>query len=80
MPSLSERREDIIPLARHFLRAQSPESKEPPILAPDAIARLLAHDWPGNVRELRNVIERSLVFAAMPSVLSAEQLRIHHDS
>jgi hypothetical protein len=79
VPSLSERREDIIPLARHFLRAQSPETKAPPILAPDAIARLLAHDWPGNVRELRNVIERSLVFAAMPSVLSAEQLRIHHE-
>jgi DNA-binding NtrC family response regulator len=77
VPSLSERREDIIPLARHFLRLQSVGKEEPPILAPDAIARLLAHDWPGNVRELRNVIERSLVFATMPSVLSGEQLRIH---
>jgi len=77
VPPLCERREDIVALARHFLRLQSPPDQEPPILAPDAIATLLAYDWPGNVRELRNVIERSLVFASMPSVLSAEHLRIH---
>ena len=77
VPPLCERREDIVALARHFLRLQSPPDQEPPILAPDAIATLVAHHWPGNVRELRNVIERSLVFAAMPSVLSAEHLRIH---
>jgi transcriptional regulator with PAS, ATPase and Fis domain len=80
VPALSERREDIIPLARHFLRQHSTPEREPPILAPDAIAALLAHNWPGNVRELRNVIERSLAFASTPSVLSAEHLRIHSAS
>jgi tetratricopeptide (TPR) repeat protein len=79
VPALSERREDIIPLTQHFLRQQSQPDREPPILAPDAIAGLLAHNWPGNVRELRNVIERSLVFASTLSVLSAEHLRIHRE-
>ena len=80
VPPLCERREDILALARHFLRLQSPAGREPPILSPDAASTLLAHRWPGNVRELRNVIERTLVFSAAQSVLSAEHLRIHaHD-
>ena len=52
VPPLTERRADILPLARHFLG-------EPWRLTEDAQAALLAHDWPGNVRELRNSIERA---------------------
>ena len=52
VPPLTERRADILPLARHFLG----ESFR---LTEDAEAALLAHDWPGNVRELRNSIERA---------------------
>jgi len=76
IPPLRERREDVVALARHFLRRLTPPDHEPPVLSPDAIATLLAHDWPGNVRELRNVIERSLAFAPVPNVLDGSHLRV----
>jgi tetratricopeptide (TPR) repeat protein len=76
IPSLAERREDVVALARHFLRVFTPPDHEPPVLSPDGVSRLLSHNWPGNVRELRNVIERSLAFAPVPNVLDGEHLRI----
>ncbi|MBJ6760232.1 sigma 54-interacting transcriptional regulator [Myxococcaceae bacterium JPH2] len=76
VPPLRERREDIIALARHFVRHLTPEGSEAPQLGPDALAALVAHPWPGNVRELRNVIERSMAFGPLPAVLGTEQMRI----
>ncbi|HET9599585.1 MAG TPA: sigma-54 dependent transcriptional regulator, partial [Anaeromyxobacteraceae bacterium] len=76
VPPLRERPDDVIALARHFVRLLTPAGHEPPVLAPDALAALNAHRWPGNVRELRNVIERSLAFEPLPPVLGAEHLRI----
>jgi len=76
VPPLRERPEDVIALARHFVRNLTPAGHEPPVLAPDALTALSAHRWPGNVRELRNVIERSLAFEPLPPVLGAEHLRI----
>lgn len=56
VPPLAERREDILPLARHFL--------EPGFeLSPEAGAALARHPWPGNVRELQNVIKRACLLA-----------------
>jgi DNA-binding NtrC family response regulator len=56
VPPLAERREDVLPLARHFL--------EPGYeLSPEAERALLRHDWPGNVRELRNSIRRACLLA-----------------
>ena len=55
-PPLADRRDDILPLARHFL--------EPGYeLLPDAERTLVRHDWPGNVRELRNSIRRACLLA-----------------
>jgi transcriptional regulator with PAS, ATPase and Fis domain len=48
---------------------------EPPVLAPDARAALLAHPWRGSVRELRHVIERALAFSPAPAMLQARHLR-----
>ncbi|XXF77584.1 sigma-54 dependent transcriptional regulator [Myxococcaceae bacterium GXIMD 01537] len=76
VPPLRDRRDDIPALARHFIRQLTPEGTEPPHLGPDALAALMAHPWPGNVRELRNVLERSLAFGPLPTVLGAEHLRI----
>jgi two-component system nitrogen regulation response regulator NtrX len=61
---LSNRREDIPMLARHFV-ARAVELNGLPLrsLADDAIALMMAYDWPGNVRELRNFIERLLIMA-----------------
>jgi hypothetical protein len=78
LPPLRDRRDDIVPLARHFVAALSGD-RSAPILAPDAMEALLSHDWPGNVRELRNVIERTLAFLPLPDVLRAEHLRIAAD-
>ncbi len=65
LPTLRDRREDVIPLAVHFLvRAAAQQSRRAPAISESARAALLAHDWPGNVRELRNAMERALVMAA----------------
>jgi hypothetical protein len=72
---LRDRREDIAALTRHFLRQLS-TAESPPVLSPDALAKLNAYNWPGNVRELRNVIERALAYSPPPRVIRAEHLKI----
>jgi DNA-binding NtrC family response regulator len=52
VPGLAERKEDIAPLAKHFL---APDQS----LSARAQRALLAHHWPGNVRELMNTIRRA---------------------
>ena len=64
VPPLRERREDIEPLARHFIaRLARAAGRGEPDLEPAAVAKLTAYEWPGNVRELENVVERALVLA-----------------
>jgi transcriptional regulator with PAS, ATPase and Fis domain len=65
VPSLRERRADILPLA-HFLLANSALRMNRKVagLAPMAANRLVHYDWPGNVRELENAMERAVAFAA----------------
>jgi DNA-binding NtrC family response regulator len=58
IPPLRERREEIVPLARHFLTRLAARTGDPCArLDPGAERALALHDWPGNVRELRNVVE-----------------------
>jgi len=58
---LRERKEDIPPLAEHFLKKFSQQmKKETKGLTPQAMQRLMIHDWPGNVRELENTIEYAM--------------------
>ncbi len=61
VPPLADRRDDVLPLARHFLERLSEDRAGPPGLGPEAERALEAHDWPGNVRELRNRIHRATV-------------------
>ncbi|HKP73611.1 MAG TPA: sigma-54 dependent transcriptional regulator [Pyrinomonadaceae bacterium] len=65
LPPLRERREDILPLAQHFIRKYNEENARQisDQLAPDVLALMEAYTWPGNVRELENVIERAVVIA-----------------
>ncbi len=64
VPPLRERKEDIAPLAAHFLRdAGSRFGVEERRLTGANLRALEAYDWPGNVRELRNVIERAVIAA-----------------
>ncbi|MGD2012569.1 MAG: sigma 54-interacting transcriptional regulator [Desulfobacterales bacterium] len=61
IPPLRERRNDIIPLTRHFMHQMAQEAVLPEInLGAEAKKALMRHDWPGNVRELLNVLERTL--------------------
>jgi two-component system response regulator AtoC len=62
IPPLRERREDITPLAQHFLKKLCKENLKPlKELSSGAKDKLLQYDWPGNVRELGNIIERTIV-------------------
>jgi len=60
IPPLRERREDIRPLAQHFLKRLGAQPRL--IIAPDAFRALETYDWPGNVRELENALERAMIF------------------
>jgi PAS domain S-box-containing protein len=61
IPPLRERKGDIIPLARHFLKLTAKEADLPEILLEkNAAAVLTKYAWPGNVRELSNVVERTM--------------------
>jgi DNA-binding NtrC family response regulator len=72
VPPLRERPEDIVPLAKHFLKKFEAEDTT---LEAGALEKLMAHSWPGNVRELENVMERSLLLAPRKS-LGAADIRI----
>lgn len=62
IPSLNQRREDIVPLARHFLLEFNEKfGKKFSSISPEAEKALIQHDWIGNIRELRNVLERGVL-------------------
>jgi DNA-binding NtrC family response regulator len=65
IPPLRDRRDDILPLARHALAAaiRTHGLARPPSLGASATEALMAFDWPGNVRELQNRITRAALTA-----------------
>lgn len=67
LPPLCERKEDIIPLVRHFLKGRS--------ISTDALRLLEAHNWPGNVRELQNIIQRASLLA-MDHCIDVQDLQL----
>jgi DNA-binding NtrC family response regulator len=72
MPPLRERREDVLPLARHFMAQLAPHLAVAPLpITPEVAQALAAYDWPGNARELRNFIERSVILGELsPATLA----------
>lgn len=75
-PGLRARKEDIVPLARHFLKKYAPDQQYE--LSREAQQALIQYRWPGNVRELENVIQRALILANS-QVLQAHDLQIDDD-
>jgi DNA-binding NtrC family response regulator len=64
LPPLRERKEDIIPLAEHFIKKHSKINGIPPKkLSSMATDKLLRYHFPGNIRELENLIQNTLVFS-----------------
>lgn len=65
-PPLRARRDDIVPLAEHFLQAAREEMRATGPsegFSPAAVDRLLAYDWPGNVRELGQAVRSAAAMA-----------------
>ena len=62
LPPLRERREDILPLARAFLKRFASQAGRPLTdFTPAAAERLRKYDWPGNVRQLQNEVQRAVL-------------------
>lgn len=62
IPSLNDRRDEIVPWARHMLGRRRPEGEEVDI-TPEAARLLEGHDWPGNLRQLDNIVRRAYALA-----------------
>jgi DNA-binding NtrC family response regulator len=93
LPPLRERREDIIPLATHFIGQFSRQKSR---FSGTVAACLASYGWPGNVRELRNAMERAALLsrgeivlpehlparivahAAQPAMAPADAQRLEH--
>lgn len=75
-PPLRERKEDLEPLARHFLaRFSSRMKKQVDGISADALRLLHNYHWPGNIRELENIIERAVILARS-NIVTADLLPI----
>jgi len=73
LPPLRERREDILPLAEHFLtRCAAKFHKRVTGFDLEARQKLLLHDWPGNVRELEHAVERAAALTSRAVIQGAD--------
>ncbi len=75
LPTLRERREDIAPLAAHFLEAHARKYRKALVGFEEAALRALEqHPWPGNVRELDHAVERAVLMATGPAIAASDLL------
>jgi DNA-binding NtrC family response regulator len=79
LPPLRSRKEDVMPLAEHFLAKYAAENgRKLRRVSDTALTALLAYAWPGNVRELENTMERAVVLAGREDeVLNPDHLPRH---
>ncbi len=79
LPSLAERREDVVPLAMHYLKSTAERyKKDVRAFAPEALELLLAAAWPGNVRQLVNAVEQMVAMCpagVIPASLAQQALK-----
>ncbi|HBR56627.1 MAG TPA: hypothetical protein DEA22_04020 [Blastocatellia bacterium] len=70
LPSLRQRREDVLPLIKHFIRKYNVENARTisENLSPEVLSLLENYYYPGNVRELENIIERAVVIASTDEI------------
>ncbi|HCY84475.1 MAG TPA: sigma-54-dependent Fis family transcriptional regulator [Desulfobacteraceae bacterium] len=73
IPPLRERREDILPIARHLMEKMTREANlREKRIEKEAEKELTHHDWPGNVRELSNVLERAMYASDSPMIYKGD--------
>jgi len=84
LPTLAERRSDILPLAEHFLACMAAAMHmATPRLSGEAMRILECHSWKGNVRELQHVMERASILVESGDTVLAEHLYfpfLHRDA
>ena len=86
IPPLRERKEDIILLAKHFVKKFNSEcGKDIRVISDDAQKMLYEYEWPGNVRELANVMERAMILSNgdtinTDSMALDQKIKINKDS
>lgn len=79
--ALSERRDDIIPLAKHLVERLCQKSGEAiPEFTSAARSKLIAYHWPGNVRELDNVVQRALILHSEQKIDATDLLIENFDT
>jgi DNA-binding NtrC family response regulator len=75
MPSLRQRKEDVLPLAEKFIEQFTKKyHKEKLTLSCDALTKLKAHSWPGNIRQLSHVIERAVLLSTLDQITPQQLL------
>ncbi|MGB6973714.1 MAG: sigma-54 dependent transcriptional regulator [Terracidiphilus sp.] len=88
LPALRDRREDIPPLAAHFLDRISREHGHKFTLSDEVLRTMMLYDWPGNIRELENAVERACTFSSgpvlhlgdLPTQLQQQGLAAHREA
>ena len=64
LPPLRERREDIVPLMRHFVDMYGRRlRKSIEHIPPETVSSFVSYSWPGNIRELQNLVERGVILS-----------------
>lgn len=83
LPPLRHRRDDVLPLAHHFLHELAGPGQHATDFSTEAEELLLRYDWPGNIRELRNAVEHGLTMArserVTPNDLPVQLAQPAHD-
>lgn len=74
LPSLAERKEDILPLAEHFLAQSTMAHKH---FSSKAQALLKQYDYPGNIRELKNIVEHAALLSDEDEIAADDLPQIH---
>jgi DNA-binding NtrC family response regulator len=73
LPPLRNRREDILPMAEHFLKKYAKENNSPvKNFSPEVVQFMLDYHWRGNVRELENMVERGVILSKNKAITPAE--------
>lgn len=73
VPSLRERKEDILLLAEHFLRETNSKSiLDKKYFTKEAKEKLLQYDWPGNIRELKTAVNVSTIYSQSSKIFPAD--------
>ncbi len=80
IPNLRERKEEIEPLAKHFVEKYNEKFGMKKTLAQEVLTFLKQCEWPGNIRELENVIQRLMITAPQGEITGIDFMReIHTD-